>query len=484
MGMLDRRSPISLSWLSILASALRTYDFFNRHPVIRIRSKPFVFSARSESNRREMHPFKMRFYPPMKTCRHANPMKPIPTAEPHALALTLSKPPCYGAIPETNSNLMPSSPDLQRPRQKRFLLLIVALVALGLFLYKFRNSITLQGFHWRMVAQSLRQARLSLLLLSLVAVYGCYALRALRWIRLTRTLGKSRFANVYPATLMGFASVFLLGRAGEPIRPILIAKKDSLSIPGMFGGWALERALDMACTAVMAVGALLVFRNRGFTVAGDNPMMRFARPAAVVLFAALAAVIAFLIYFRFHGSQWLAHRLRKSAWQAGWRAKIALTLEGFSEGLQGIRTWADLGVLVAYSVAHWALVILIYVWIAHAFGSAFSEIDFGGAMLVVAFTLVGSAAQLPGVGGGAQLATFLVLTLIFGVEKEPAATVSIILWLITFAGVCLVGLPLLFVEGWSMGELRRLAAAEKEIVREEEAEELYRIARDADERPK
>lgn len=372
---------------------------------------------------------------------------------------------------------------LKHAKLNRYLLLIAALLALGLFIYKFRNSITLQGFHWSMVAESLREARLSLLLLSIVAVYGCYALRALRWMRFTRTLGPSRFSNVYRATLMGFAAVFLLGRAGEPIRPILIAKKDSLSIPGMFGVWALERALDMFCTGVMAVGALLVFRGRGLTMAGNNPMMKVARPAAVLLFAALALIVAFLIYFRFHGSQWLAHRLRKPAWQAGWRAKIALMLEGFSEGLQGIRTWSDLSVLLAYSAAHWTLVILIYVWIAHAFSGTISQLDFGAATLVVAFTLVGSAAQLPGVGGGAQLATFLVFTLIFGVEKEPAATISIILWLITFAGVCLIGLPLLFIEGWSMGALKRLAEAEKQVVRQEEAEELYRITKEMDGKP-
>jgi hypothetical protein len=73
---------------------------------------------------------------------------------------------------------------------------------------------------------------------------------------------------------------------------------------------------------------------------------------------------------------------------------------------------------------------------------------------------VGSAAQLPGIGGGSQLATFLVLTLIFGVEKEPAAIAAIVLWLITFAGCCLAGVPLLFREGWSMGELRRMARTE------------------------
>jgi glycosyltransferase 2 family protein len=338
-----------------------------------------------------------------------------------------------------------------------------------------------------MVAQSLREARLPLLLLALVTIYACFALRTLRWMRFCRALGATRFSNVFRSTLMGFTCVFLLGRAGEPIRPVLIARKDSLSIPGMFGVYVLERVFDMACTAVIAVAALLVFRGRGLAIGGDVPIMRVARSAGAVLFAGLIGVVAFLIYFRYHGGEWLARRLKNPAWRSGFRVKIALLLEGFSEGLQGIRTWADLGMLVVYSAAHWALVALVYLWICQAFGGELAQIDLGGAMLVLAFTLVGSAVQLPGVGGGAQLATFLVFTLIFGVEKEAAATASIILWLITFAGVCLVGLPLLFAEGWSMGELRRIAAAEERVARGEEAEELEKIShisQDGEERPK
>jgi len=63
-----------------------------------------------------------------------------------------------------------------------------------------------------------------------------------------------------------------------------------------------------------------------------------------------------------------------------------------------------------------------------------------------------------------------VLTLIFGVEKVPAATMSIVVWLLTFASCCLAGLPLLLREGWSMGELRKMATAaehEAESVAEE-----------------
>ena len=74
----------------------------------------------------------------------------------------------------------------------------------------------------------------------------------------------------------------------------------------------------------------------------------------------------------------------------------------------------------------------------------------------------GAAAQLPGGVGGSQVATFLVFRLIFGVEKEAAAIATIVLWLITFAGCSLAGLPLLLREGWSMGKLRQMARAEEQ----------------------
>ncbi len=106
-------------------------------------------------------------------------------------ALTLSELNCYGA----QSMLR---------RLPRYLLLLLAILALGFFFYKFRNSISLEGFHWGMVGQSLREARISLLLLAVAAIYVCYAIRALRWMRFSRMLGATHFGNVYGATLMGF----------------------------------------------------------------------------------------------------------------------------------------------------------------------------------------------------------------------------------------------------------------------------------------
>ena len=346
-------------------------------------------------------------------------------------------------------------------KARRYLLLIVGLLVVGFFLYRFRNSIALAGFRWSMVGRSLRQAQLSLLFLSLAAIYVCYAIRALRWVRFCRSIGHAHFWSVYGATLEGFACSFLLGRAGEPIRPVLIARKDSLSIPGMFGVYVLERVFDMAAAVLLLVFALLSFTEGGFASSEEAGLMRLARSAGVALLVGLVLAVAFLVYFRYYGGAWLARKLQHEKWHTGWREKLAALLEGFSEGLQGIRSWSDLGVVTGYTILHWILVVLIYLWIAHAFGGSLSALDLGGAVLVTAITLVGSAAQLPGVGGGSQLATFLVLTLMFGVEKEPAAVASIVIWLITFAGCCLVGLPLLFREGWSMGDLRKMAREEE-----------------------
>jgi len=361
-------------------------------------------------------------------------------------------------------------------KHRKFLLLMLGIVALAFFVYKFRNSISLEGFHWSDVVASIRQASFPVLLLSMVTIFACYAVRSLRWMRFSRSLGKSNFWSVYGATLMGFSCVFLLGRAGEPVRPVLIARKESLSMPGMFGVYFLERIFDVAATVVLAGLALMLFQAQGPIDADETHLITVARSTGIVLFLGLIAVVIFLVYFRFHGGDWLSRRLQHPAWRSGFRARLTSLLEGFSDGLQGVRTWGDLAVLIGYSVVHWSLVVVVYLCVERAFGGNLAAISIGGTILVLAFTLVGSAVQLPGVGGGAQVATFLVLTVVFDVAKGPAATVAICIWLISFASCCFVGIPLLFREGLSMSDLRRISREEK---RESEADLLAEAERAA-----
>ena len=358
-------------------------------------------------------------------------------------------PPTPAGKPSSNSSL------------RQTLLIALAVVILGALAWRASGAIQLEGFSWQRLGEVIRGTNLWLLAVALAAIYAAYAIRAWRWMRLSRYVGRSSFWNVYPATLIGFAVVFLLGRAGEPVRPILIARKDRIPVSSAFGVYVMERIFDVASTAVIAGFALLVFpETPGGTE--SSALLAAARTTGVLLLVGLIAAISFLVYFRLHGASALERRMARWRQQHGWRAKVAGLFSGFVEGLHGIRTLGDLMAAIGSSSAHWILVAYIYLWVFHAFGGRLGELDFVAAMLVLAFTMVGSTLQLPGVGGGSQVASFLALTVVFGVEKEAAAASSIVLWLITFAGSCLAGVPLLVKEGWSMAELRRLASAEAE----------------------
>jgi len=69
--------------------------------------------------------------------------------------------------------------------------------------------------------------------------------------------------------------------------------------------------------------------------------------------------------------------------------------------------------------------------------------------------MIGSMVQLPGIGGGSQLATIATLQRIFDVPPELAASCGIMLWLVTFVAVVPVGLLLSHHERLS---LRKLSA--------------------------
>jgi carbon starvation protein CstA len=67
--------------------------------------------------------------------------------------------------------------------------------------------------------------------------------------------------------------------------------------------------------------------------------------------------------------------------------------------------------------------------------------------------MVGSILQLPAVGGGSQVATITILSHVFDVPPEMAASCGILLWLVTFAAVIPLGLLLAHRERLSFRKL-------------------------------
>ncbi len=347
---------------------------------------------------------------------------------------------------------------------RKLLVILLLLAVVGFVLYRSSSLMHSGDF----VANSLRAIRRAdplLLGLSVVAIYVCYAIRALRWQVLQRNLGPSRFWQIYAMTLAGFAAVFLLGRPGEPVRVLLLSRKEQLPIADLFGIYLVERILDTASTLVVAALGLLLIESRHGVDESAAKFVPAFQAAGAILGVVVLGAIAFLIFLRVRGTAMLEKSL--GAWLAAhnWKTRIAKIILGFARGVQTVRTWGDLALATFYSATHWFLVLIVYLWVARAFGSRLGQLNLGDAMLIMAFTLVGSVVQLPGIGGGSQLASILVFTKVFGVEPELATAAAIVLWLITFAASTLVGVPLLIHQGLSLGQLKEMAEHEKEELR-------------------
>ena len=347
---------------------------------------------------------------------------------------------------------------------RRLLLAPLVMAALVALAYTSRHKIHLGDFTWHTFTHAVGEANIWLLILGLAGIYTSYLLRAIRWKHFSKYFGDAKLGALFTATIMGFAAIFVLGRPGEPVRPLVLARKTGLPVASMFGIWLLERIFDLGGTVVLACLSLLVFSQSLSNAGANTDWVESARPGGWALLGVFLGILGLMAYFRLHGARELDRWLARRRSTRSWGGRAAGMLSGFSEGLQAIRTWSDFGVVVFWTAVLWVLETLTYLAIAQAFSASFvqSEMNFPGAMLLLAVTLVGATLQLPGIGGGAQVASFIALTTIFGVEQEPAAAIAVVLWLITFASSAFVGIPLLIHEGLSMGELRKLARAENE----------------------
>src|SRR5260370_2805370 len=91
-------------------------------------------------------------------------------------------------------------------------------------------------------------------------------------------------------------------------------------------------------------------------------------------------------------------------------------------------------------------------------------------LLVMGGRVSGSMGQLPGVGGGSQLANISALDHVFHiVPKELTVSCGIMLWLVTFVAVVPVGLLFSHHERLSLRKLSEESEQAEEVAAVEEA---------------
>jgi hypothetical protein len=109
--------------------------------------------------------------------------------------------------------------------------------------------------------------------------------------------------------------------------------------------------------------------------------------------------------------------------------------------------------LVLYSLAEWSLIVASYLCILRCV-PATAQFTITDVVLIVGFTAFGAVFQIPGIGGGTQVAIVVVLTELYRLPLEASSGLAILIWITTFVVIVPPGLLLAFHEGLTWGKLR------------------------------
>lgn len=282
----------------------------------------------------------------------------------------------------------------------------------------------------------LREARLGWLVpMAGFAVLSLW-LRAVRWRILLETLGPIGGAPVFDATCIGFMGNMVLPlRAGEVIKPLVVARGGRIGPAAALSTVALERLCDMILLALFAVLTLLLvpgateLRERTPTVL---TLVAIALALVVLVFRFAAAIEARLERWSEHLPGVIRHHVRDGG-------------AGFLRGLQG---------LAAPRVLLPTLLLSALIWLCavggFAMGALALEIDapliplgFATAVIVAVAVSVPSAPGFIGVfWAGSEIALHL-----FGVPKSMGFTFGVLNWLVQMVVIIALGM-------WSLSRLQ------------------------------
>jgi glycosyltransferase 2 family protein len=346
--------------------------------------------------------------------------------------------------------------------KKRILITVVVFLILAVLFYlQYREW---QSFDWGTFWSQTRRIKKWHVVHAVALIYIGYVMRAIRWkIFLQPVRPQTKVSQLVSPTLIGFTGLALLGRAGEFIRPYLIARRTDLPFSSQLAVWAVERIFDIGAFTFLI--ALAIFLPSALpSIPHPEYYVRFREAGFLLIGFVIVLIVAAAVVNRSGESvaQWLEQRF--SHLSSNFGHKLGQKVREFGMGLNTIHGLWSLLCLIAVSVGMWYLIALSYHEVTHAYGADALEIPVSQVLILMGSSMVGSMLQLPAVGGGSQMATIAALSSIFDVPPEMAASCGILLWLVTFAAVVPLGLALAHRERLS---LRKLS---KESHQAEEAE--------------
>src|SRR5208282_5915880 len=247
--------------------------------------------------------------------------------------------------------------------KKRILASVVVFLILAVLVY-------LQYRHWRTFdwptfwSQTHRIKKIHVLH-GVALIYLAYGMRAWRWkIFLQPVRPKTRTLDMISPTLVGFTGLALLGRAGEFIRPYLIARRTDLPFSSQLAAWAVERIFDVGAFTVLMV--LAIFLPSALPAIPHPEYYERFREGGFLLIGVVAALTIAAIVVRRSGdavAQWVEERFGHLS--ANFGHKMAQKVREFGRGLDTIHSPLSMLWLILVSVGMWYIIALAYQEVTH-----------------------------------------------------------------------------------------------------------------------
>jgi len=293
-------------------------------------------------------------------------------------------------------------------------------------------------FDWTIFFSTIRNIHWGWLILSLVVTFITLLIRAVRWQELLEPIKELGFGPVFTTTVMGFSAIFLLGRAGELVRPLWLARREKISVSASFATIIVERFLDSTMLIGIFAWALLTVK----VSAESTHELALMKDAAWYIVVVSAAAIALLFLLRFNVElvvRYIPFR------------KVASLVENFGHGLSFLQNGRSFAIVVFHSVVMW-IMIALQAWLTLK-GMNFT-LPFAATTLVMVGAAIGSVAQIPGIGGGFQVAFAFCMTKFFHVPAEAALSAAMIGYLTNNLPTLAATIPCMLKDGLTIREIR------------------------------
>jgi len=324
-------------------------------------------------------------------------------------------------------------------------------VLTGIFLFFFFRSVD-----WAEVVRYLRSVNIPLFILSIVLVPLHLVTRSLRWDYLIRHEKPGvPFSSYFAANTVGFTVNYIFpGRLGELVRPLYLAQKEKIRKGFCFGTIVVERTFD-TFTMCFLLGVFLLarplFSSRFQAEAEGTASLKLWGIVGLALTVLLLGIILSLYFFREKTLSIITRLLKPFPERIS--HKVLAISEEFISGLKFFHSLKSLLMYAFFSGLVW-LGIIFYYWIFFlAFGIRLSYF-----LLVpyVFLTMVGASIPTPGMVGGFHYFSRLGMTSLYGVDPNLAVGVTILVHAVQLVVTTLIGYVILWKEGMSLFQLKRL----------------------------